>query len=245
MFDVKKIRKDFPILNTKNFVYLDSAATSQRPVQVIDAVSDFYRKNNSNVARGLYKMHEEATLEFEGVREKTRLFINAGSEREIIFTKNTTEGSNIVMRGWGEKFLKGRKVVTTVMEHHSNFVPFQELARRQKAEFAVVGMDDNGELDLSDLDKKMKGAALFAVSAASNVVGTMNDARALASIAHQNGALIAVDGAQSVPSSITDVKRMDCDFLTFSGHKMLAPFGAGVLYGKEELLEEMDPLIYG
>lgn len=250
MFDVDKIRSDFPILdvkvNGKKLVYLDSAATSQKPSQVIDGVSDFYRKRNSNVARGLYRLAEQATMEYEAVREKARKFINAKASKEIIFTRNTTEGSNVIMRGWGEKFLKkGDRIVTTILEHHSNFVPWQQLAKRTGARFEVVDITDEGELDEGELEGKLKGARFVAVSAASNVVGTLTDTRRICSMARENGAISVVDGAQSVPSMPTDVKKMGCDFLTFSGHKMLAPFGSGVLYGREELLEKMDPLLYG
>ncbi|NYZ73585.1 cysteine desulfurase [Candidatus Micrarchaeota archaeon] len=248
--DVEKIREDFPILgktvNGKKLVYLDSAATSQKPAAVIDAVTDFYRNRNANVARGLYSMAEEATREYEEVRDKVQAFINAGSREEIVFTKNATEGANIVMRGWGEKFIrKGDRIVTTVMEHHSNFVPWQQLALRTGAEFEMVDITKECELDWNDLEKKMKGAKLVAVSAASNVIGTLNDTKKICSLAHEYGAICVIDGAQSVPSMKTDVKSMDCDFLMFSGHKMLAPFGSGALYGKQELLESMDPFLYG
>lgn len=244
------VRKDFPILDMevdgKRLVYLDSAATSQRPRQVIEAVDDFYRSKNSNVARGLYHLAEEATMAYEGVREKVQRFINAEKKEEIIFTRNTTEGANAIMRGWGEKFVKkGDKVVVTAMEHHTNYVPWQQLAKRTGAVFDVVDITDEGELDMADLEKKIKGAKLFAFSAASNVVGTLNDTKRLCALAAENGAVSVVDGAQSVPAIRTDVRDMGCDFLIFSGHKMLAPFGAGVLYGREELLEKMDPFLYG
>jgi cysteine desulfurase/selenocysteine lyase len=250
MFDVEKIRKDFPILdvkiNGKKLVYLDSAATSQKPLQVIEEVSDFYKKKNSNVARGLYRLAEQATMEYEGVREKVQRFINAESPREIILTRNTTEGSNVIMRGWGEKYLrKGDRMVTTILEHHSNFVPWQQLAKRTGASLEVVNITDDGELDEAELEAKMKGARFVAVSAASNVTGTLPDIKGICAMAHENDAVSVVDGAQSVPSMPTDVKKIGCDFLTFSGHKMLAPFGSGVLYGREELLEKMDPLLYG
>jgi len=253
MLETEKIRQDFPILrekvNGKPLVYLDSAATSQRPTQVIDAVSDFYMHRNANVARGLHKLAEEATSAYEDVRGKVRSFINAGEPEEVIFTKNSTEGINTVMRGWGEKNIKKNdKIVTTILEHHSDFVPWQQLARWKGAKFEVVGITDEGELDMTDFEKKIKGAKIVALSAASNVIGTISDVRKIArmvrDLSHEN-AIIVIDGAQSVPSMPTDVKSMDCDFLVFSGHKMLAPFGSGVLYGKRELLEGMDPFIYG
>jgi len=250
MFDVNKLRQDFPILQTKvngkPLTYLDSAATSQKPEQVIQTIADFYRNENANVARGLYRLAEEATRKYEEVRDKAAKFINARAREEIIFTQNSTHGANIVMRGWGEKFVKrGDRIVTTVMEHHSNFVPWQQLAKKKGAKFEVVDITDEGELDWNDLDKKTKNAKLVAVSAASNVLGTLNDTKKICALAHEAGAVCVVDGAQSVPSMGADVRNMDCDFLVFSGHKMLAPFGSGVLYGKEELLEKMDPFFYG
>ncbi|MFH0885034.1 MAG: SufS family cysteine desulfurase [Candidatus Micrarchaeota archaeon] len=247
MLDYRKIRADFPIFrNNPGMVYLDSAATSQRPLAVIDAVSGFYGNYNSNVARGLYPIAEKATLEFEGTREKVRRFINAADSREIVFTKNTTEGANLVMRGFGEKFIKkGDRIVTTISEHHSGFVPWQQLAKMKGARFEIVSIQADGKLDMADLEKKLKGAKIFAFSAASNVLGTLNDVKALCGLARKEGAVSVVDGAQSVPSVATDVKRLGCDFLLFSGHKMLAPFGSGVLYGKGELLEKTDPFFYG
>jgi cysteine desulfurase / selenocysteine lyase len=244
MLDVTKIREDFPLL--KKLVYLDSAATSQRPKQVIDAVSSFYHERNSNVHRGLYGIAEEATFSYEEVRKRVKKFINAPDEHGIIFTKSTTEGANVVMRGWGEKNIrKGDRIVTTILEHHSNFVPWQQLARMKGAKLEIVDIDEEGMLDMADLERKAKGAKLVAVSAASNVIGTMTEVDEICAIARDCGSVSVVDGAQKVPSSKTDVKRIGCDFLMFSGHKMLAPFGVGVLYGREELLEKMDPFMYG
>ncbi len=247
MIDAKRVRKDFPIFaENPGLVYLDSAATSQRPSCVIDAVSGFYRGYNSNVARGLYRIAEKATLAYEEAREKAQSFIGAGESREIIFTKNTTESANLLMRAWGEKSIrKGDVIVTTQMEHHSNLVPWQQLAKRRGARLEIARIQDDGTLDLADLDRKLRGARLFAYCAASNVLGTLNDARALCRMAGSAGAISVVDGAQSVPSMPTDVKKLGCDFLMFSGHKMLAPFGSGVLYGRAELLESMDPFLYG
>lgn len=243
MFDIEKVRADFPIL--ERITYLDSAATSQKPVQVIEAVADFYRNRNSNVARGLYSLAEDATLAYEETRKKVAEFIN-GSSNEVIFTNNTTEGCNLVMRGFCEKFIKkGDRVVTTVMDHHSNFVPWQVAAKRKGAQFEVVDITDDGFLDESDLENKIKGASFVAVSAASNVLATKNDVKRICAMAHEQGAVCLVDGAQYVPSNKTDVKDIDCDFLSFSGHKMLGPFGAGILYGKEAILERMDPFLYG
>ena len=247
MIDANEIRKEFPILTEfEDLIYLDSAATAQRPLQVISAIGSFYKYKNSNVARGIYKLAEEATLQYEEVRKKTQSFINAENTEEIIFTKNTTEGCNLVMRGWGEKFISsGDRIVVTMMEHHSNFVPWQQLAKRKKAKLEVVDITDQGELDFSDLENKIKGAKIIAVSGASNVLGTVNDVKKISSMAHSEGALCFVDGAQLVPSMPVDVKDIGCDFLSFSGHKMMAPFGSGVLYGRKEILESMDPFLYG
>jgi len=251
MLDPQKIRADFPIFRDgkragEELVYLDSAATSQRPLQVIDAVSDFYKSANSNVHRGLYPLAEEATMKYEAVRTKARSFMNAADESEVIFTKNATEAANLVMRGWGWKNIrKGDKIVVTIMEHHSNFVPWQQLAKMKGAGFEVVGMAEGGLLDMGELEKKIKGAKLIAFSAASNVVGTRTEVRKICGLAADAGAVSVVDAAQSAPSEPTDVRKFGCDFLMFSGHKMLAPFGSGVLYGRKALLEEMDPFMYG
>lgn len=249
MLDTEKIRKDFPIferkIKGKKLVYLDSTATSQRPKQVTEAVVEFENTKNANVARSIHTLAEEATAEYEGARKKTARFVNARDEKEIIFTRNTTESLNLVMRGWGEKFVnEGDKVVTTIMEHHSNFVPWQQLAKRRKADFEVIDIDEDGKLREEELDK-IKGAKIFAVVGTSNVLGTINDVKRLCKIAKDEGAVSVVDGAQSVPGMPTDVQDMGCDFLAFSGHKMLAPFGIGVLYGRSELLEEMEPFVYG
>jgi len=247
ILDPDRIKADFPIfVENPGLIYLDSAATSQRPRQVIDAVSGFYSKGNSNVARGLYRLAEEATLAYEDVRRKAGRFIGSPSEDSIVFTKNATEGANLIMRGWGERNIrKGDRIVTTVMEHHSNLVPWQALAAKKGAHLEVAGIGDGGMLDLCGLEKKLKGAKLFAFSAASNVIGTLNDTKRLCQMAHEAGAACVVDGAQSVPSMPTDVRKMDCDFLVFSGHKMLGPFGSGILYGRREMLERMDPFMYG
>ncbi len=249
MFDVEKIRQDFPILkekvNGKPLVYLDSAATSQKPEQVIGAVSGFYLKSNANVARGLHRLGEEATRSYEEVRFKAKDFVNARNEREMLFVKNTTEAANMVLYGWGMKNVKqGDKVVTTILEHHSNFVPWQQLCRLKKAKLEVIDIDGEGKLKESELDK-IKGAKFVAVSAASNVLGTLPDVKKICRLARDAGAVSFVDGAQSVPTMKTDVRDIGCDFLAFSGHKMLAPFGTGVLYAREEVLERMDPFLYG
>jgi cysteine desulfurase/selenocysteine lyase len=249
MYDVEKVREDFPLLkekvNGKHLVYLDSAATSQKPKIVIDAVHHFYMRSNANVARGLHKLGEEATRQYEEVRFKTKDFINARSEKEVLFTKNTTEASNIVMYGWGMKNIKeGDRIVTTIMEHHSNFVPWQQLAKMKKAKFDIIDIDEEGKLKEEDLGK-INGAKFVAVTSISNVLGTVNDVKRICKLAREAGAVSFVDGAQSVPSMKTDVRDIGCDFFAFSGHKMLAPFGTGALWGREEILESMDPFLYG
>lgn len=244
--DVEKIRDDFPFAKDKNLTYLDSASTTQKPKEVIDAITKFYTNQNSNVARGLYKLAEEATLNFEEVRSKTAKIIGTNNEKEIIFTRGTTESVNLVMRAYGEKFIKrGDKVVTSIMEHHSNFVPWQQLSKQKGAKFEVVGIDENGELDYEELNEKVKGSKIVAISGASNVLGTINDIKKISKIAHENEAVCLIDGAQYVPSIETNVKKLDCDFLCFSAHKMMGPFGLGILYAKEELLEKSDPFLFG
>jgi len=247
MLDTRKIRADFPIFTAHpGLIYLDSAATSQRPSCVIDAIADFYSTKNANVARGLYPLAEEATLAFEKARSQTAAFIKAPGPEGIVFTRNETEAANLVMRGWGERNIgKGDIIVTSVSEHHSDFIPWQTLARMKGAGFRVCDIDDEGRLDLTDFERKAKGARFVALSSASNVSGALTDIREAARIAHDQGARLFMDGAQSVPSMPTDVRSLDCDFLAFSGHKMLAPFGSGILYGKMEALEEMDPFLYG
>ncbi|MBS3067740.1 cysteine desulfurase [Candidatus Micrarchaeota archaeon] len=244
--NIDKIKEDFPIFkNNPTLVYLDSAATSQRPQQVIDAVNEFYTNYNANVHRGIYKISEEASEKFENVRTKVRDFISAKSEQEIIFTKNTTESINLVMRGWGEKNIKkGDKIVISIMEHHSNFVPWQQLAKQKGAKLEIIDINEEGELKESDFEK-IKGAKLLAITHVSNVLGTLNNVNKLCKLAHDAGAKVLVDGAQSIPHMQIDASAIDCDFFAFSGHKMLGPTGVGILYGKEQVLEETDPFLYG
>jgi len=249
MYDIESIRKDFPILSTKMngkpLVYLDSAATSQKPNQVIDLVADFYRTKNSNAGRGIYKLAEDTTHAYESVRGKVKDFTNSHSETSVIFTKNTTEAANLVMYGWGEKFIKkGDKIVVSILEHHSNFVPWQQLALKKGASFEVMDIDENGQIKESELDK-MHGAKFVAVGHVSNVTGTINNVEKICRIARDEGAVSLVDGAQSIPSMKIDMKKIGCDFFMFSGHKMLAPFGSGALLSNDELLKQMDPFFYG
>lgn len=248
MTDFEQIKKDFPILEKKvhgkRLIYLDSAASSQRPVQMMDAVTGFWKNHNANVARSIHVLADEATEAYENARKNVADFIGA-DEKEVVFLRNTTEGVNLVLRGWGEKFVgESEGVVTTIMEHHSNFVPWQYLAEKKKSEFRVIDIDDEGKLKEDELDK-IEGAKIVAITMASNVLGTINDVRKICEIARKNGAITVIDAAQSAPGMPLNVKELGCDFLTFSGHKMLAPFGVGVLYGRKGLLEETDPFLYG
>ncbi|MGB9703567.1 MAG: cysteine desulfurase [Candidatus Micrarchaeales archaeon] len=245
----RRIKEDFPILkrkiNGKNFVYLDNAATSQKPIQVIEKIKEFYSYYNANIHRGIYKVAEEATQMYEESKEKVKDFINAREKSEIVYVRNTTEAINLVALSLGDKIIKkGDKILVSKMEHHSNLVPWQILAKRKRAKLEFVEVKDYN-LDIFDYEKKVKNAKIVAITHVSNVLGTINDAKTLARIAHENGAIFLLDGAQSVPHMKVNVKNIDCDFLAFSGHKMLAPFGIGVLYGKREMLEEMEPLFGG
>ena len=247
MLDAEKTKSDFPIFQKrKPLVYLDSAATSQKPTAVLEAMDDFYQNHNANVHRGVYKISEEATERYENARKRIGGFIGTKNEKEMIYTRSATEAINLVMRGYGEKFIKaGGRIVVSVMEHHSNFVPWQRLAEKKKAKLEVIDIDENGELNEEEIKTKIKGARIVAVSHLSNVLGTVNDVKEICKLAHEAGAICVVDGAQSVPHMAVDVQKLGCDFLVFSGHKMLGPDGIGILYGKEEHLEAMDPMLFG
>ncbi|MEM1978126.1 MAG: cysteine desulfurase [Candidatus Caldarchaeum sp.] len=246
-FDPYKIREDFPVFrNRPNLIYLDSTATSQKPVQVIEAVADFYRRSNANVHRGVYALSVEATELYEGNRKKVAEFINARSSREIVFVRNTTEALNLVAHSLGISRLKrGSKIVLTMMEHHSNIVPWQIVSKIMGHRVEYVPFTDDGYLDIAAGEKLLKDADVFSFVHASNVLGTVNDAKQLCKLAQENGAITVVDAAQSVPHMPVDVQDIGCDFLAFSGHKMLAPTGIGVLYGRKELLEELEPFMGG
>ena len=250
--DTAAIREDFPILSTKAaggkpLVYLDSAASAQRPRQVIDAISTAYETYYSNVHRSGHGMSAEATASYEATREAVRRFINARTTREIIFTPGTTAAINLVARSWGDANLKpGDEILLTHMEHHSNIVPWQQLAARAGAKIRWIGVTDGFELDLAELDTLLtKRTKLLAVGSVSNVLGTVNPISALVAKAHSVGATVLVDAAQSVPQMPTDVQAWDADFVAFSGHKILGPSGVGMLYGREKLLEEMPPFLGG
>lgn len=244
------LKNDFPIFqrdtNGKPFVYLDSAATSQKPRAVLDAMDNYYERLNANVHRGVYELAEEATAAFEGSRSKVARFLNARSTREIVFTKNATESSNLVAQAWGRANLKpGDAVVVSQMEHHANIVPWHQIAAERGIELRWIPLTPDGRLDLSDISRILDGAKLLGITAMSNVLGTINDLAPLIAAAHGAGALVLVDGAQSVPHLTTDVQSLGCDFLIFSGHKMLGPTGIGVLWAREELLDVMPPFLGG
>lgn len=248
--DTEKIRKDFPIFEKgfggKPLIYLDNTATSQRPKQVVDAMNDYYQRYNATIHRCVYKMGEEATNAYEEAREKVAKFVNANPE-EIIFVRNATEAINLVAYSWGRSNIReGDKILLTLMEHHSNIVPWQLLAKEKKARLEFVDIDDEGLLKMDDFEKFMdKGIKFMGLIHASNVLGTINPVKKMVNYAHKKGALVLIDAAQSVPHMLVDVHDIDCDFLAFSGHKMLGPTGIGVLYGKRELLEKMDPFLGG
>lgn len=249
-FDVHAIRQDFPILheivNGKPLVYLDSTATSQKPEQVIHTLDEYYRKYNANIHRGIYSIAEEATARHEEARKKLQKFINAKSWREIIFVRNTTEAINLVAYAWGRANINpGDEIVSTLLEHHSNIVPWQLLAKEKGATLKFIPVDDEGYLKLDSIDSIITAKTkIVAITMMSNVAGTITPLKEIIAKAHAAGAITVVDGAQGVPHSKTDVRDLDCDFLAFSGHKMLGPF-IGVLYGKRAILEEMNPFLGG
>jgi cysteine desulfurase/selenocysteine lyase len=250
-FDVLSLRRDFPILHQevhgKPLAFLDSAASSQKPRQVIDALEDYYRRYNANVHRGVYKLSEEATFAYERARGKVARFIGAASHREIVFTRNTTESINLVAQAWGGANLRpGDRILLTMMEHHSNIVPWQMIAQRTGAKLDYIGLDGEGRLALEELDTKLTEATkIVAITHQSNVLGTINPLEMIVARAHAVGALVLVDAAQSVPHMPVDVQALDVDFLAFSGHKTCGPTGIGVLWGRRKLLEAMPPFLGG
>lgn len=250
-FDPVEIKKDFPILarriNGKKLVYLDNATTTQKPGIVLDAIEAYYSKGNANVHRGLHTLAEEATTAFESTRDRVASFIGGVKREEIIYTRNATEAINIVARSWGAKNIKRcDRIVITQMEHHANLVPWIMLAKETGAELKYIPIDSNGYLDLKHLNDTISSRTkLVSLTHMSNVLGTINPVEEIIDLAHRRGALALVDGAQSVPHMPVDVRLLDADFLAFSAHKMLGPTGLGILYGKEEILNRMDPVTYG
>ena len=250
--DARKLRADFPIfgheIHGKQLAYLDSAVTAQKPRQMIDAMSRFYETSYANVHRGVYALSERATAEFEAAREKVRSFVNAPSAREVIFTRNATESLNLVAYAWGLANLgPSDVVVVTELEHHSNFVPWQYMAKRTGAEFRMIPLTESGELELTALDEIARAGdvKVVATNLVSNAIGTINPVDKLADWAHEQGAIMVVDAAQAVPHKRVDVQALGCDFLAFSAHKMCGPSGVGALWGRAELLEAMEPFNLG
>ena len=243
------IKKDFPVLNQivndEPLVYLDNAATTQKPLKVLAAIKDYYENDNANVHRGVHTLAERATEKYEAAREKVRQFINAKSTKEVLFTRGTTTSINWVAQFAGQILKTGDEIVISIMEHHSNIVPWQVVAKKTGAILKFVYLKD-GQLDMDDLRKKITNQTKFvSIAHVSNVLGTINPVEEITKIAHEHGAYMAVDGAQSTPHMAIDLQKMDVDFFAFSGHKMMGPTGIGVLYGKEELLNQFEPVEFG
>lgn len=250
-FDPGRIIRDFPILDRRigsnRLVYLDNAATTQKPRSVIAALENYYSNTNANVHRGLHTLAEEATTAFEETRKKIADFIGGVKTEEVVYTRNATEAINLVAHSWGRRNIKkGDRIILTEMEHHANLVPWIALSKETGAELKYIPIDDSGMLDLADLDKIVSpNTKIVAITQMSNVLATINPVDEIARIAHANGSLVLVDGAQSAPHLPVNVKTIDADFFVFSAHKMLGPTGIGVLYGKESLLNDMEPFLYG
>lgn len=249
MFNVETIRKDFPILdqvvNDEPLIYLDNAATTQKPQKVLDVLRHYYENDNANVHRGVHTLAERATAEYEASRKKVRRFINANSTREVLFTRGTTTSLNWVAHFARQILSADDEIVISIMEHHSNLVPWQEAAKATGATLKFVYLKD-GLLDMDDLRAKITDKTKFvSITHVSNVLGTINPVREIAKIAHEHGAYMVVDGAQSTPHMKIDVQALDCDFFAFSGHKMMGPTGIGVLYGREDLLKQFEPIEFG
>ncbi|MCJ1973389.1 cysteine desulfurase [Lactococcus piscium] len=247
--EIAKIRRDFQILdqivNDEPLVYLDSAATTQKPKQVLDVMRRYYEQDNANVHRGVHTLAERATADYEASRDKARAFLNAGSRKEILFTRGTTTGLNWVAKFAEQLLQPGDEVVISIMEHHSNIIPWQQAVAKTGAVLKFVYLKD-GELDMADLEAKITNQTKFvSITHVSNVLGVINPVKEIGQIAHRHGAIMVVDGAQSAPHMQIDVVDLDCDFFTLSGHKMAGPTGIGVLYGKADLLNQMNPIEFG
>lgn len=248
---IETIRNDFPILHQevhgKPLVYLDNGATTQVPNQVLNTIVEHYQNNNANVHRGIHTLSERSTAALEQAREKTRAFLNANKPEEIVFTKGTTDAINLIARSLEQNLPPNTTVAVSALEHHANFVPWQQACKRTGARFVVIPLDNHGDIDIAELKKLLnrENVAIVAVTHVSNVTGTVNPVEYIAELAHQHGALMLVDAAQSIRHEEVDVKAIDCDFLCFSGHKMLAPTGIGVLYGRYGILKDLDPVEFG
>lgn len=240
-------KKDFPILNEKQITYLDSGATTQKPEQVINAIDEYYKTTNANVHRGAYSLSVEATAKYEEAREKVARFINSPSAEQVIFSKNATESLNLIAYSYGmENLKKDDEIVLSIMEHHSNLVPWQKVAKTTGAKLNYMYINDEFEISDEEIENKITDRTkIVGITHVSNVLGTINNVKKIIKQAHKKGAIVIVDSSQSIPHMKIDVQDLDCDFLVFSGHKMLAPLGIGVLYGKKQLLNEMTPFLMG
>ena len=245
--DNYKIKRDFPILANSNISYLDSGATTQKPEQVLNAVTEYYKNSNANPHRGAYKLSTQATKVYDAAREKVAKFINSKESKQIVFTRNATESLNLIAYSYGlEKLKKDDRIVLSIMEHHSNLVPWQYVSKKTGSKLEYMYTNENGELTLEEINTKITtGVKVVGITHVSNVLGTINPIKEIIKRAHEVGAIVIVDASQSVPHMKIDVQDLDADFLIFSGHKMLAPLGIGVLYGKEELLEKLTPFLFG
>lgn len=247
MMNLEQKKEDFPLIKNKKITYLDSAATTQKPIQVINAIEKFYKEYNANPHRGAYSLSIEATEEYENIRTKIAQFINAKHREEIIFSKNATESLNLIAYSYGmDKLKKDDEIVISIMEHHSNLVPWQKVAERTGAKLKYMYINNNFEISDEEIKEKITSKTkVVAITHVSNVLGTINDIEKITKYAHKMGSIIVVDAAQSIAHIKIDVQKIDCDFLVFSGHKILAPLGIGVLYGKKEILNNMNPFLMG
>ena len=245
--NVENIKKDFPLLENRNIAYLDSGATTQKPIQVINAIEEFYKKNNANPHRGAYTLSIEATEVYESTRQKIAKFINAKHPEEIIFSKNATESLNLIAYSYGmDNLKKDDEVVISIMEHHSNLVPWQKVTKATESKLNYMYINEEFELSDEEIETKITDRTkIVGISHVSNVLGTINNVKKIIKYAHKKGAVVIVDASQSIPHMKIDVQDLDADFLVFSGHKMLAPLGIGVLYGKREILNKMTPFLMG
>ena len=245
--NAENIKKDFPLLENRNITYLDSGATTQKPIQVINAIEEFYKKNNANPHRGAYTLSIEATEAYESTRQKIAKFINAKHPEEIIFSKNATESLNLIAYSYGmDNLKKDDEVVISIMEHHSNLVPWQYVTGKTQSNLKYMYVNENYELSKEEIESKITDKTkIVAITHVSNVLGTINPVKEIIKYAHKKGAIVIVDASQSIPHMKIDVQDLDADFLAFSGHKMLAPLGIGVLYGKREILNKMNPFLMG